>query len=387
MRSRLAGLDRFYPASPPPCYAGALSGCGRMPGGGPTPQGIPTRQRPRRAPRSSTRPTCTRDRRRCARFLATIFPRAPTCTFIFRARSMPRRLIRDAGEDGLCVDKIALSFAKPPCRGNLIPAARLSRQHRPANQLLYDKLIDSLSCAALCPRRAGANTISSLPSFDRIGGLKDHHGRVGGRSGEPRRRAEQQYLELMDTPPFSHAAKSRTRSAGTRSWRRPTRRHSPSSASNCWTTGCATRWLPTANEVRAGRNGRKQLEHCGTAQAAPGCQVEVRYIYQVLRDFAPEQVFAQTLLGFETVQASMDAKDDTWVGINLVRPEDDFVSMRDYTLQMKMVGYLHSVYPGCTSRCTRASWRRAWCRRRGCASTFARRWSWATRSASATAST
>jgi adenosine deaminase len=34
------------------------------------------------------------------------------------------------------------------------------------------------------------------------------------------------------------------------------------------------------------------------------------------------------------------------VGINLVRPEDDFVSMRDYTLHMKMVGYLHSVYPG-----------------------------------------
>ncbi len=73
--------------------------------------------------------------------------------------------------------------------------------------------------------------------------------------------------------------------------------------------------------------------------------MEIRYIYQVLRDFPPEQVFAQTLLGFETVQASMHANDDTWVGINFVLPEDDFVSMRDYTLQMKMVGYLHSVYP------------------------------------------
>jgi len=71
----------------------------------------------------------------------------------------------------------------------------------------------------------------------------------------------------------------------------------------------------------------------------------VRYLYQVLRDHAPEDVFAQLLLGFETVQASQYAKDDTWVGINMVRPEDDFVSMRDYTLHMKMVGYLHSVYP------------------------------------------
>ena len=33
------------------------------------------------------------------------------------------------------------------------------------------------------------------------------------------------------------------------------------------------------------------------------------------------------------------------MGINFVRPEDDYVAMRDYTLQMKMIGYLHSVYP------------------------------------------
>ena len=98
-------------------------------------------------------------------------------------------------------------------------------------------------------------------------------------------------------------------------------------------------------EVSQAEAGRKQAEHCGTAQAAPACQVEVRYIYQVLRGNPPEQVFAQALLGFETVQASMDAKDDTWVGINFVQPEDGYISMRDYTLQMKMVGYLHSVYP------------------------------------------
>jgi adenosine deaminase len=33
------------------------------------------------------------------------------------------------------------------------------------------------------------------------------------------------------------------------------------------------------------------------------------------------------------------------VGINFVMPEDGFLSMRDYTLQMKMLDYLHSVYP------------------------------------------
>src|ERR1700728_3135713 len=35
--------------------------------------------------------------------------------------------IREAGEDGLCVDTTNLRFAKPPCRGkNLIPAQEFS---------------------------------------------------------------------------------------------------------------------------------------------------------------------------------------------------------------------------------------------------------------------
>jgi adenosine deaminase len=41
----------------------------------------------------------------------------------------------------------------------------------------------------------------------------------------------------------------------------------------------------------------------------------------------------------------MDAHEPSWVGINFVQPEDGFVSMRDYALQMKMLEYLHSVYP------------------------------------------
>jgi adenosine deaminase len=34
-----------------------------------------------------------------------------------------------------------------------------------------------------------------------------------------------------------------------------------------------------------------------------------------------------------------------FVGLNFVMPEDGFIAMRDYTLQMKMLDYLHSVYP------------------------------------------
>jgi adenosine deaminase len=66
----------------------------------------------------------------------------------------------------------------------------------------------------------------------------------------------------------------------------------------------------------------------------------VRFIYQILRGFPKEQVFAQTLLGFETI-----SKLPEFVGINFVQPEDGYLSMTDYTLQMHMLDYLHSVYP------------------------------------------
>jgi adenosine deaminase len=85
---------------------------------------------------------------------------------------------------------------------------------------------------------------------------------------------------------------------------------------------------------------RAQLEHCGETQAKPACSVKVLYLYQVLRGFPPQQVFAQTLLGFEL--ASVDPR---VVGMNFVMPEDGYLSMRDYHLHMRMLDYLHSIYP------------------------------------------
>jgi adenosine deaminase len=68
--------------------------------------------------------------------------------------------------------------------------------------------------------------------------------------------------------------------------------------------------------------------------------VQVRYIYQVLRAFPPEQVFAQTLLGFEAASA-----DPRIVGINYAQPEDDYTAMSNYALHMRMLAFLHGFYP------------------------------------------
>jgi hypothetical protein len=67
----------------------------------------------------------------------------------------------------------------------------------------------------------------------------------------------------------------------------------------------------------------------------------VRWLYQVSRANPPEQVFAQILLGFLLTRA-----DPRVVGFNLVQPEDHPVAMRDYSLQMRMIGFLRGLYPG-----------------------------------------
>jgi adenosine deaminase len=246
--------------------------------------------------------------------------------------------IRAAGQDGLCVDPTALSFAKPPCAPPLVPATQLSGNITSANQDLYDRLINSFSMRSFVPTQGYSGHDQFFSTFDRFGGLGKAH--IGEWVDEVASRAaaqNQQYVELMETPPYSHAAQIAHENV-----------LNPDFAQyrqSLFALGLRDEVFLDREDVRAAEALRRDIEHCGTPQATPACRVAVRYIYQVLRAGPPERVFAQTLLGFETIQAAMDAHEPTYVGINFVQPEDGFVSMRDYSLQMRMLDYLHSVYP------------------------------------------
>ena len=261
--------------------------------------------------------------------------------------------IRDAGEDGLCVDTVALALADPPCVGTRVPAASLSGNMTAASQVLYDKLIDAFSMRSYVP--AGSYVPSEgwsghdqfFATFGHFGGLSGRH--LGEWVDEIARRAawqNEQYLELMDTPPYGHAKQI----AGHIGWSAEMSRPDVGAASfahlreELLAGGLRDEVSADRDEVQRAEAERERMERCGTAQAAPACKVQVRYIYQILRGHPPEGVFAQTLLGFETVAADMNAGGG-FVGINFVMPEDGYISMRDYTLQMKMLDYLHSVYP------------------------------------------
>ena len=80
---------------------------------------------------------------------------------------------------------------------------------------------------------------------------------------------------------------------------------------------------------------------CVQKPDSAACRLQVRYIYQVLREFPKEQVFAQVIGGF-----ALAAADPRVVAVNFVQAEDGYNSMHDYHLHMKMVDYAKSIYPG-----------------------------------------
>jgi hypothetical protein len=102
-----------------------------------------------------------------------------------------------------------------------------------------------------------------------------------------------------------------------------------------------------ADVVAAGRRNLDAAEarwrallRCGTPQADPGCDIEVRYVYMVIRNLPPEAAFGQMVYGFELVQA-----DPRVVAVNIVSPEAGYVSMRAYRLHMAMFEFLHRLAP------------------------------------------
>jgi adenosine deaminase len=247
--------------------------------------------------------------------------------------------IRDAAEDGLCVDVINHSFAKPQAAAQSQPpqpvcaVGQVSAAKAMADQVLYDALINAFSMRSFVPSSGISGHDHFFDTFGKFDGVSYSH--AGEWTDEVASRAaaqNEQYMELMDTPDFSHTAQL----AQQVGWHDDLNQLRMELLARGLRDDVA---VARATEDKA-EAGRRAIEHCGQPQEAPACKVTIRYLYQVLRGFPKEQVFAQTLLGFEVASA-----DPRFVGINYVMPEDGKVSMDDYALHMKIVGFLHGLYP------------------------------------------
>ena len=255
--------------------------------------------------------------------------------------------IRDGAEDHLCVNLAKLAFFKsqamtdsvppqPVCGEGNVPAAQAF-----TDQHLYDALIDSFSMRGFVPTPGTTAHDHFFDSFARFGPNIDESRHLGEWLDELATRAaaqNEQYLELMHTPDFRHAA-ALAKELG---W--PDPGDSPAAFSKLrdelLAHGLREEVATASAALDQAEKVRRQRESCGQQDEAPACRLQIRFLYQILRRFPKEQVFAQTLLGFETASA-----DPRFVGINMVMPEDGYISMSDYALQTKMVGFLHALYP------------------------------------------
>ena len=235
-----------------------------------------------------------------------------------------------AVEDGLCVDTKTLSVVKPPCDTTLGQVAAKDAQ---ADGLLYRRMVDAWSM-----RNAQTSGLSGHDQFfDSFGkfGLTTKS-RTGDMLAEVASRASAgnvNYLELMLTPGGGEVSKVAAKAGWSDDFAKMRAAMLESGLSDAATV--ATEELKRATVRKA------ELLRCSTPQAAPGCTVAVRYLYQVLRGLPKEIVFAQMLAGFELASRA----DSQVVGLNLVMPEDALVPMRDFSLHMRLLDYLHSVYP------------------------------------------
>ncbi len=194
-----------------------------------------------------------------------------------------------------------------------------------ADQIFYFRLVDALSTRSyeVYPRSGHDQFFFTFDAFGAATG-----GHLDDMLAEVMVRAADQniiYLELMDSSgmPAMWTMAAELPWTGDPAALRPLLDDAAIDA-----TVAATR-----AEITAAENGARALLDCDGGHP-PACDVTVRYLAQVVRVFAPQQVFAQTIYGFRLVEA-----DPRFVGINFVAPEDNLVTLRDYSDQMEMVAF------------------------------------------------
>lgn len=241
--------------------------------------------------------------------------------------SMAENMIRYASSDHLCIDRKTLSaIESTQCKQEDL-LDDVSKD--PA---LYNSLIDAWSMRNFVQTKESGHDhfFSSFNKFQPI--LFTHSGEILAEITDHAGQQNELYLELMVTPELasfigdkvgwdSDLAALRNKLLDPKS-------------------GLQDLVIKVSKDLDADEIKKQQILACDSSKPKAGCHVKVRYLFQILREQEPVQVFAQLLAGFEAA-----TQDKRIVGINMVQPEDGYISMRDYKLHMQMVGFLHTLYP------------------------------------------
>ncbi|MGA8619563.1 MAG: adenosine deaminase [Candidatus Sulfotelmatobacter sp.] len=241
-------------------------------------------------------------------------------------------LVDFAADGGLCIDRTSSRLLPPPCDScenyTAKPAARCSY----GDHVLYDQMIDAWSMRNWKPGDESGHD-HFFAAFDKFALASHTHVPEAIAAATNRAGLDHlQYVEFMHTADGVAAAQLSAKL----DWNPDFSKMRDALLA----AGMKDLATETSKKLAAADARAREILKCGTADAAPGCSVTVRYIYQVLRGLPHEIVFAQILLGFE-----LASSDPRFVGLNLVMPEDWYVPLHDFNEHMAMLDYLHGVYP------------------------------------------
>ena len=237
--------------------------------------------------------------------------------------------IKWAAEDGLCLTVSTLSISQPPCTAanTEVSATEITR-----DAALYDRVIDAWSVRNWNPARKSGHD-QFFETFEKFDAAGDH--RLGDMLAEVASRAGSQnirYLELMLGPDRGREFGLSSQLGSGTDFAKMRER--------LLAAGLRDSLLKSRRELDAAEAKERRLMNCSTSNRDRGCDVTIRFLYQVLRGVDQQAVFAQILTGFEMARI-----DPRWVGFNLVMPEDALIPMRDFKLHMQMIDFLHKLYP------------------------------------------
>jgi hypothetical protein len=232
-----------------------------------------------------------------------------------------------AAEQHLCVDKIALALIPRPLPDS--PACQLDAAAAETDNTLRNALIDSFSMRNFVPGPQSAHD-HFFATFDKFGVVSSSDLTAG----VIKRAADQNesYLELMALS-GGGAIANLGKIVGLTDDFEATRTKLEAAGLSKQVVTMRAR-VDQMDKTRLAKLGCTQIPE------SPACRVQVRYVFQVLREFPKDQVFAEVIAGF-----ALAASDPRVVAINFVQPEDGYNSMHDYHLQMTMVDYAKRIYP------------------------------------------
>ena len=241
-------------------------------------------------------------------------------------------LIDFAASDNLCVERATSKLVPPPCDACEQHSKRPGVRCAYGDQDLYNQVIDAWSMRNFQPGHESAHD-HFFASFDKFS-LASHANVAEAVTSVINRAAKEhvQYIEFMHTADGSAAADLGMKLGWSDDF--------PAMRERLLAGGLRDVVAATSKKLAEDEAKTRSELRCGTPKAEPGCDVTVRYIYQVLRALPPQAVFAQIVLGFE-----LASSDPRFVGLNLVDPEDWYVPIHDFNLHMAMLDYLHTIYP------------------------------------------